>query len=171
MAESQSDLAFHFHGELGKPTYWEVSLPPEDDIAAFLLRMRPFLLAAEPTSFLKVRKTLRRYVTLESVRRYLDQLRARYIGSAMPFTLTVGSAVGEISLGTNEAILKWLNAFEYHQDEDKQTYLRAMYAVFPEDSTRAILLYGLLHRAGAIGKLGALIDGLAKREGRVLEIQ
>jgi len=171
MAETQSQLHIHFRGELGKPTNWEVSLPPEDDIAAFLLRMRPFILASEPTSFVKTRKTLRRYVTIPSARRYLDQLRDRYAGNAMPFAITVGSEAGEMSLSTNEAILKWLNAFEYHQDEEKQAYLRSMYAVFPEHSARAIFLYALLERAAAIGKLGALIDGLSKREGRELEVR
>ena len=73
MAESQSDLAFHFHGELGKPTYWEVSLPPEDDIAAFLLRMRPFLLAAEPTSFLKIRETIDKCAELPNRSRAVEQ--------------------------------------------------------------------------------------------------
>jgi hypothetical protein len=73
--------------------------------------------------------------------------------------------VGGLSLTSDEAIDKWLNAFEYHQDEDKQAELRAMYEVFNEEAARVWFLHAMLERASAIGKMGAFIDGLKKREG------
>jgi hypothetical protein len=161
MAESQAQLKFGVKAEIGQPTTFEVVLPPEDDIAAFLHRMRPFVLEKEATYFPKVRNIVARYLTLPSVRQHLDLLKDRYAGKALGFTITFGS----LSLTGGEAIDKWLNAFEYHQDEDKQTQLRAMYATFPEPAARALFLTAMLARASAVGKLGALIDAITKRDG------
>ena len=42
--------------------------------------------------------------------------------------------------------------------------LIAMYRVFPEQSARVLFLYYMVERASAIGKLGALIDGVASKD-------
>jgi hypothetical protein len=44
MAQSQGDLNFKIEGAQGEPTRIQASLPPEDDIAAFLHFLRPFVL-------------------------------------------------------------------------------------------------------------------------------
>jgi hypothetical protein len=169
IVESQSQLHFGI-SSTSETVVHNVSLPPEDDIAAFLLRLRPFVLTNEDTNFYGIRNLLARHMTLPSVRSYLDTLRDRYQGKAMPFQLKVGSTTGETVVNSEKAVLTWLNAFEYHQDADKQAELRAMYSVFPELSSRAMFLYTLLECAAAIGKMGAFIDGLSKREGRQVSV-
>lgn len=161
IARTQSKLNFEMNWTEGSPLVHTASLSPEDDIAAFLHRMRPFVLR-ERTNFHKVRNVLARYLTLPSLRKHLDGLRDRYSGKAIGFSIRVGA----LDLTTEEAIDKWMNAFEYHQDDDKQRELRAMYEIFPETSARVLFLYAMLQRASAIEKLGALIDGLSKRDGR-----
>jgi hypothetical protein len=158
---TQHDLKFGMSAKVGEPTTFTATLPPERDIAEFLHAMRPFVLKGEPTSFLHVRNILARRLTLASVREHLDQLRERYSGKHIPFAVQFN----DITLTSEEALAKWLNAFEYHQDSDKQEELEAMFRVFPEDSARALFIYHMLQRASAVGKLGALIDGLVKADG------
>jgi hypothetical protein len=171
IAETQDQLNLSVSWDKGEPVVFDAELPPEDDIAAFLLRMRPFILDKEPTNFHRVRNILARYLSLPSVRSLLDALKDRYEGKRIPMRIEVGSLAGTLSLTSNDAIDKWLNAFEYHQDLEKQMELRAMYEVFPETSARVLFLYAMLERAAAIGKLGALIDGLSKREGVPREVR
>jgi hypothetical protein len=167
MAKTQHDLHFGFKGEIGKPVTFTATLPPEDDIAAFLMRMRPFVLKKkEPTNFFKIRNILARYLTLPSARAYLDRLHNLYQGSGIPVVIKFG----ELAITSEEALDKWLYGYEYHQDLDKQRELENLYRVFPEENARVIFLYQMLDRASAIGKLGALIDGFTKKDGNQSEI-
>jgi len=127
--------------------------------------MRPFVLEREDTSFYRVRNLLAQYLTSPAVTGYLDGLRDSYRGKGIPFQVEVASKAGVSVLNSESAVLKWLNAFEYHQDPDKQTELRAMYEVFPEPSARALFLYTLLQSAAAVARIGAMIDGWAKSDG------
>lgn len=164
-AETRSQLSLNVSWKQGEQVAFKAGLPPEDDIAAFLLRMRPFILQKEPTYFFKIRKILMQHIALPSARRYLDGLADRYTGKKIPMMIEVSSQAGTLSLTSDEAIKKWLNAFEYHQLPKERVELLAMYEVFPENSARVLFLYAMLERASAIGKMGALIDGLKQRDG------
>jgi hypothetical protein len=168
-AESQSELNWKIAGEQGKPTRIEATLPPEDDIAAFLHYLRPFVLEKSPTNFARIRSIIAREVSLAPVQRYLKTLKTLYAGGQIPFKIEIGSRTGRLVLNSEEAIDKWLNGLEYHQDGDKQADMKAVFEVFTEPAARAMLLYCMLERASAIGKLGAMIDGFAKREGRQVD--
>jgi hypothetical protein len=161
MAVTQKDLKFGLSWKEGEDIVFETALPPEDDIAAFLLRMRPFVLAKERTNFHKVRNVLARYLTLPSARDYLDRLRDLYAGKFIPMRIEIRN----VSVTSDEAIDAWLNASEYHQDEDKEAELRVLYDSFSEESARVWFLTTMLHRASAIGKMGALIANLKERAG------
>jgi hypothetical protein len=167
IVQTQYDLKFGMSAKLGEPTAFTATLPPERDIAEFLHTMRPFVLEREPTSFLKVRNILTRRLTIGSVRTHLDGLRDRYLGKHIPFAIQAN----DLTLTSEDAVDKWLNAFEYHQDSDKQEELETMFRLFPEHNIRALFIYFMLQRASAIGKLGALIDGLTKRDGEERRLQ
>lgn len=167
IAETKKDLKLHISWKAGERTGFTAQLPPEDDIELFLYRMRPFILD-DPTNFLKVRNILKRRLALPIARNYLDYLKDLYLGESFPVSITVGTEARTLSLTSDEAIKKWLNAAGaggYHQDADKRAELQAMYKVFPKEGAQVLFLGVLLGRAAAIGRLGALIDNLAKREG------
>lgn len=171
MAQSQADLNFKIGGARGEPTRIEATLPPEDDIAAFLHYLRPFVLQNSTSSFTRTRSIIAQRITLLPVQSYLKRLKAIYAGKEIPFVIEIGSRAGRLVLNSEEAMNKWLNGLEYHQDDDKRDTVLSAFEVFTAPAARAMLLYCLLQRASAIGKLGAMIDGLAKREGRVLYTQ
>jgi hypothetical protein len=160
-AHSFTQLSFGFSWKHGQPVEFTAKLPPEDDTAAFLLRMRPFVLKREPTYFPRICNVLSHRLELAPVRRLLAGLRERYDGKRIVFSITAAS----LSLTSPEALEKWLNAFEYHRDKEKRAELQAMFSVFPENSARALFLYSMVERAAAIGKVGAFVDGLKKRDG------
>jgi len=161
LTTSREELNFSFKYDVGEPVKHSATLPPDDDIDAFLLRMRPFVLEREPTSFFRIRNILASYFTLPTVRRHLDALKDRYAGKFIEFRIEVGQA----SLTAPQALDKWLNAFDYHQDTEKRAELEAMFAIFPEQSARALFLYAMLERAAAVEKVARLIEGVMKRDG------
>jgi len=165
-AQTSSQGKFKLHWKQGEPVQHEVTLPPEDDIFAFLHLMRPFVLQRERANFYRICKILARHIALAAFRQHLDVLRRRYSGQGIGFHIAVGS----LELTAEAALDKWLYAFEYHRDVDKQAELRALFEVFPESSARFLFLCSMLERAAAIGKVGAIIDGLKKREGHAQDV-
>jgi hypothetical protein len=160
LRQSQAALRLSISWKEGQQVVHEVTLPPEDDMAAFLHLMRPFVLEREPTNFYKVKNVLARRITLGRFQRFLDAVKSRYAGNTLSFTIQVAA----LTLTTPEAIDKWLNAFEYHLDEDKQIELRAMFETFPEQSARALFLTAMLERAVAVGRLAQVVHSLTVRD-------
>ena len=158
IAETRKQLNFGVSGGGEKPVTFTASLPPEDDIAAFLHRMRPFVLKRETTNFGKTRNILARYLAHPMLRKHLDKVRDLYDGKSVPFYV----GVNDTTITPDETVNTWLYADEYHQDDDKLKELDALYNVFPEPSARALFLTYMLERASAIGKLAAIIEDIAK---------
>jgi hypothetical protein len=120
---------------------------------------------------MRTRNTIAGHITLPPVQRYLKRLKAIYAGREIPFQVEVGTRAGQLRLDSAEAIDTWLNGLEYHPDADKRALIEAVYEVFTASATRAMFLYCMIERASAIGKLGAMIDGFAKRDGRLVRAQ
>jgi len=136
-------------------------LPPEDDISAFLHLMRPFVLQNEPTYFFQVTSLLGQHLALPRFRDMLKDAKDRYNGERLGFSLEAGG----LTVTSPKALEIWLNAFEYHQDPDKQAILLALYKVFPREGSRAIFLTSMLDRVQAIGWAASIIEGFRKRDG------
>jgi len=166
IAVTRDQLNFGISGGGEKPVTFSATLPPEDDIAAFLHRMRPFILKREPSNFYRVRNLLTRYMTHPQIRRHLDGLRDLYEGKKVPFSM----GYNDTEITPIDTVDSWLNASEYHQDEDKQAEMDALYSVFPEPSARALFLTYMLERANAIGKLGEFVNRLDKRDGEIKKL-
>lgn len=161
IVETQSQLNLGFSWKAGEEVSFWASLPPNDDIDAFLHRMRPFVLKDEPTSFYRMRNVVARRVALESMRSHLEHVKATYSGTAMGFSIDYSNR----RLTSDEAVDLWLNAFEYHQDEDKRVEIRAMFQLFPEVPARALFLQMMLTRASAVQQLAEILERLRLKDG------
>jgi hypothetical protein len=161
IAASQSQLSWGFSWQAGEAPEFRASLPPDDDIDAFLHRMRPFVLKDAPTCFYRVRNTLARRMPLEAVRKYLDRMKETYKGTDMGFSIDYNDR----RLTSDEAVDLWLNAFEYHQDENKRVNIRTMFALFPEPTARALFLQMMLSRAAAVQQLAQVLEQLRRKDG------
>jgi hypothetical protein len=161
IVESQAQLNWGFSWQAGATPEFRASMPPDDDIDAFLLRMRPFVLNDEPTSFYRMRNIVARRMPLDAVRNHLERVKAAYNGSAIGFSINHNSR----SLTSDEAVDLWLNAFEYHQDDGKRVELRAMFALFPETAARALFVQMMLSRAAAVQQLAEILERLRRKDG------
>jgi hypothetical protein len=148
----------HWHHEQGETE--EAVVPADDEVSAFLHRMRPFILQSEPSYLPRILNVLARRVTLPTARRILDVYRKRFLRQ-LDGDLRIST--GEVELTSDETLTKWLNAFEYHRDEDKQKDLREITVAFTEPSSRAIFLISLYEKAKAVFETASLIRALEKR--------
>ncbi|MFV2073635.1 MAG: hypothetical protein ACC742_13395 [Thermoanaerobaculales bacterium] len=106
----------------GKGVTYNVMLPPEDEFAAFLHRLRPFLLNNEPTYFHKIFKLLARRLDNKQFRLLIRPYKEAFSGKLMQSHMQITS--DEIVLNSERILNDWLNGFEYHRDEKRPNTFR-----------------------------------------------
>lgn len=125
------DTKLYREGIGGKVNFkWEAdegaSVEPENPfdlefVSSFIHRLRPIRLTNEPASFDKVAARIKQRFGGKPMKRQIEAIRS--IVEESPFAAYGQITMGDVSLWDSETIEKWLNAFEYHQDEDKESYL------------------------------------------------
>jgi hypothetical protein len=144
----------------------EASLPPWDEVALVLHRLRPLVLAKEPTFLNAVANILARRGDDANWRSMLDGWKQVFAGKEITntATITVTTPILKIIANSEAALELYLNAHEYHRDADKREKIDSLYEVIPEDSSRALFVQLLIDKIRAISHLAGLIDTLAGRQ-------
>lgn len=134
-------------------------LPSPDDADAFLHRMRPFVLKhKEPTYLPHICNTIARRMNDPRIRARLDRQKKLFDGERMRSMVTIKS--NEVVLNSEQMLMKWLNAFEYHRDEDKRNEVEALHWLWPTEGSRALFLALMLDKADAVSYVHWLIGTL-----------
>ena len=72
--------------------------------------------------------------------------------------MTASSGPGtEAVLNSEQVFQLWLNAYEYHRDEDKQARMEELHALLPFEWLRAMFLSMMIDRALAVLNIAAFI--------------
>ena len=134
-------LAFEFSTSVARgPVLEGPSLPGRDQVRALLVLLRPFLLEREDTSFLAMRKMLRRGLAHESFRQYFDRQRDIFKGRRITRTKVLSDA--RLPL-TDEAIDKWVGRLAPGDAGEAP-------ASWATDAVGALLVALLLEKARAV---------------------
>lgn len=144
----------------------DVSLPPMSDIQLLLHLLRPLILQNEQVSFVRMRSLLHQRIDNAIVRGMLDSQLRRFDGRRARSLVQI--QFGGITLNSEEILLKWLNAYEFHRDEDKQSEIDALDAAFPAQASRAAWIGLLMHKCQAIFDLAGIVACVTGRTGELL---
>jgi len=137
--------------------------PPDDDIAAFLHRMRPFILQKEPTSFFKVSRILHDYFDHPLIRKIIKKNSDLFSGK--DFQSQIQIKINDVLINSDTILTKWLNAFEYHRDTEKQRELEELHKLIPLEYSKAIFISMIIDKAKAVLEINRMIKGLEHRSG------
>jgi hypothetical protein len=66
-------------------------------------------------------------------------------------------ASDETVLHSEDILMKWLNAYEYHRDRSKRAELDALHQVLPLEGSRAMFIYMMVDKLVAINEIGRFI--------------
>jgi len=135
---------------------YSVEMPQEDQFLALLHRLRPFVLQGERTNFYQVCKYLAKQVDDTPFRDFIKSLREYYSGKRMQSIIRVHS--NEILINSEDTLMKWLNAHEYHRDHGKQAELEALHQILPLEASRAFFVMMLYEKVDAISILANFIN-------------
>jgi hypothetical protein len=148
-------VSFTVRGETGSGLEYEVALPTDDELGAFLHRLRPFVLPKERTAFSSVTEILRRRLVHPVALDVLSRHHALFAGESFQSLFTV--TINDLIINSEEALRLWLNGFEYHRDEDKRAALEALAPVMPLEAARAIFINMMLDKSTAVREVAGMI--------------
>jgi hypothetical protein len=117
-------------GKVGEAIKYDVELPNIDDRSVLLHLMRPFVLQKESTFLPSICNILNKRIDDEIFREYINQKKNVFNikKSTQPFYLTVNE---DRMVNSDEMLQLWLNAYEYHRDEDKIKEIQEVIALLP----------------------------------------
>lgn len=150
----QIKVRFTFDAQAGWS--YDADLPPEDDIAAFLHRLRPFLLNDEQSNFNRVCNILGRAIRHRGITALLRKQRAEFSGEAFRSQMQLQSN-GTV-VNTESVLQKWLNGYEYHRDPTLREELRQIHT--PDlalDATRPLFVSMMIDKAKAIAEVAQVV--------------
>ena len=173
---SGGSVSLEINFDHGALTY-DTQLPNAEAVAAVLHWARPLLLQKEPASFVcicgLVGKRLRDpYITsfLKSVRRGYSSEHSQSIlvlKGEGPDPQEPAKPLSRV-LNSFPTLLYWLNAHEYHRDQDKQARLEAVTRLLPPDAAKAVFLDTLAEALQAVLRLGDLVAFLTGHESKLV---
>ncbi len=138
------------HGVSASP-----ELPPWDDIIVFLHTIRPLHLQSEPTFYRTVSNIVGRVIENDKLRVALSAAAATFGGGSFRSMMVLTS--NGVVLNSEETLNNWLNAYEYHRDQDKKQAIDELHRMFPLDASKVYFLILLSERTKAILWLSSLV--------------
>jgi hypothetical protein len=135
-------------------------LPPSEEIMAMLHRLRPLILNDEHASFNRVCGIIGARIDEPILRRALKRQRQIYDGRSMQKQIIVTATAdnSEMVINSEKALFAWLNAYEYHRDEDKRKEIDRFHQLLPLDHSKAFFLMLITNKIRAIETLARLVD-------------
>jgi len=152
--KNSSGVNLNFKWDKDVGTIWSVRTPPEDDLFAFLHRIRPFIIEKEPYNFQKIRKMIERKLQ-NSITPILPFLLDLFSGKAMQRQIVMIS--NDHIINSEKMLFTWLNAHEYHRDRDKQEFLEKLHKIMPLEWSRGVFVNLLIDKARAIFMLANFV--------------
>lgn len=139
----------------------QTNLPDWEDVIVFLHKYRPFGLKDEPTYFYKVTNIISKNIENNYFRKFIKKQRNFFCGKSMQNQIIIKR--DNIVINSEKILDKWLNAYEYHRDKEKQKFIEKINKIMPEEFSQAIFVCLLIDKGKAIGNIGTLI-GLLMNE-------
>ena len=151
-----AQVHLNFSWSEGQAPSWNVQAPPDEEVYSFLHRLRPLILQQEPACFAKVRALLSRKLKDAPLKPFMQWLLELYEGKDFQKLILMQS--NNRVMNSEEMLVTWLNAYEYHRDRVKQDLLDSHNQIVPFEWARGVFLNLLLEKTKAISNLGVLVE-------------
>jgi hypothetical protein len=128
--------------------------PPVAICDALLFRMRPFVLEREITHFPSIAALIGRHLSDEHIRKWLRGQSEQWSGKKVRSKMQVTDSSGV--LNSDQAIMDYLNGFEYHRDSEKQDRFEWTRGFLGDQGLRVFFLLLIMEKAKSVIAVSAL---------------
>lgn len=155
------------HMNINKETgvTWRVELPPWDDVIVLLHKLRPFVLHDEYASFDRITSIIGQRLDHPFFRRVLRSQRRLFNGKDMQELCVISS--NGVVVNSDQVLTDWLNAYEYHRDQDKKAKIESLHRLVPLDYSKAIFVGMIGDKTDAILNVAGLVAVLTGKQERL----
>lgn len=153
-----SGINAKMHFEQDKGLRFAATLPPEEQLAEFLMVFRFFYLQKEKTHFFKILAILGKHTVQDEVRRHLKMLRDKWNHALFANALKI--TLNDKPLSASLLLDLWFNAHYFHSDESKQNELETIKNFFTENFAKFMLIDSVYESAGLIFQISDGLQGL-----------
>jgi hypothetical protein len=144
---------------------FSVELPPWDQVIVLLHKLRPFILNDEYASFNRVTGIIGQRFEHPFFRRVLKSQRRLYDGRRSQDLCVVSS--NGVVINSEQVLFDWLNAYEYHRDQDKKAKIESLHRLVPLDYSKDIFVAMLGDKTDAIINIAALVRVIMGKQERL----
>jgi hypothetical protein len=141
-----------------------VSLPEVSLVELYLHRLRPIILKKDRTHFYKVCNILSRHFTHPAIAKAISEERKLHRGAKIEHTLKISASVGgrDVLLTSDEVLHDYLNGLPegYHSHQRERRNFERLHAMFSTELGRALCLWLLQEKGGAILRLAEFVRGI-----------
>jgi hypothetical protein len=134
----------------------EGPLPSDEQIEAFLLRLRPIYLQKERTHFERIANHVSKHINDSAITETIRAWKREYDGRTFQEMITM--SVGPITINSEQFLDDYLNAIEYHRDKERRKKIHQVAEHFPLDVQKPIVAFLLFFRLSAINRLTSFLD-------------
>jgi hypothetical protein len=146
------------------------SLPSDDEIAAFLHLFRPIYLEKEALNYNTICNLVSAHLNDDAVTQCLREWKRHYDARASRNVFEIAAA--GIVLNSQEFLNNYLNALEYHRDQDRRKVIDEISGHYPLEAQKAIIVLLLPMRLQAIKKLTAfLLNCFSREDGQPITLE
>jgi hypothetical protein len=131
-------------------------VPPDEQIEAFLLRLRPIYLNDERTNFNRIANLVSTHFCDPEIAATIRSWKREYDGSASQDAFKM--SVDLTTLNSKEFLDNYLNALEYHRHKERREKIQQVTQHYPLDVQRPIVVLLLFFRLSAINRLASFIE-------------
>lgn len=140
--------SLNFKGKAGEGTTITAHLPPDEACDSMILKLRPFVLRRERTSFENISSRINRIFDADIIKFMLRNQSDLWTGKHFRSQFRVEDNHGV--LNSDKTIMDYLNAFVYHRDKKKQERLEWPKKFLGDHGLKAFFMIFLLEKAKAI---------------------
>jgi hypothetical protein len=145
------------------------SLPPDDEIAAFLHLLRPIYLEKEALNYNTISNLVSAHLNDDTVTQCLREWKRNYDARASREVFEIAAA-GKVL--NSQEFLNYLNALEYHRDQDRRKVIDEISGHYPLEAQKAIIVLLLAMRLQAIKKLTSfLLNCFSREDGQPITLE
>ena len=156
---------YGFKYKAGESLRLESTQPSDDVVAVLLHRLRPVILQKEKTYFHKVCNILSKNINHSKFHEITKGLRELFSG--INFQKQIVIKTNNVTMNSDEVLMKWLNAHEYHRDEDKKKFIEELHRRLPFENTKAIYLSMIIDKINSTLYLSHIIGSLESGDGAI----
>lgn len=161
VARDESAISCKIHYTQERGMWFEATVPPEEQIAEFLMVFRFFYLEKEPTNFYKILALLGKHAQEPEAKEALKHLKAQWANSLFQTALYI-SLNGQ-PVTASLLLDLWFNAHYFHSNREKSEKLAQLNEAFTEAFSKYMLLESTYNATKTIFTLYSGLEELVNK--------